>query len=263
MSNPNTITVVIPSRTQPKQLAFLSRAVQSIKNQTIYAKCQIDVVVGLDSGQNLPLEFCRRLKIRYVQSGASSQAAALNAAAANVASSFLAFLEDDDQWNPQYLEFAFEGLRQADFVSSTQLEVTEQDAVIRINDFPTPSGWIMKTDLWNLVGDFNAEYRLHLDNEWLGRLGESRAKRIHMVESTAPVDVMVMAQVRPWLATLVEAGGAVDRIAFLRHKLPVPLVRRLNHIGSGMAKIAAEPEMKQRSLLEKEALIAKFQRIPW
>jgi hypothetical protein len=121
----------------------------------------------------------------------------------------------------------------------------------------------MKSETWGKIGKFNSEYRLHLDNEWLGRLAEAKVKRVHMVESTAPIDYQIMLQVRPWLANVMSLGGDPNINRIMRHNLPIPLVTRLIHKYSGMMQIVANPELRVRSQEEHNMLMRRFQRIPW
>jgi glycosyltransferase involved in cell wall biosynthesis len=94
------LRVIIPSRTQPRQAEFLRRAVQSIKEQTIYSTMTIEIVVGIDRGRSLPAGLADELGLTAVESHANSQAAALNAGIRNVNTDLLAILEDDDRWHP-------------------------------------------------------------------------------------------------------------------------------------------------------------------
>jgi hypothetical protein len=257
-----TIAVIIPSRPQPLQEAFLTRAVGGIRAQTALTSLRARVLVGIDRGQTLPVAIAERLGIEAVQSEGQSQALACNAAAREIGDAELvAFLEDDDEWLPHYLEQALEALEHAPFVSSTQLEVDAGGLVIRINDFATPSGWLMDRRVWETVGPFDPQFRYHLDNDWLGRLADRGFDRVHLVEATAPVDPSVAAQVRPWLANVVALGGG--RVQLLRHAHATPLVRRLVHPGSGMARIAADPRTGGRSESETQELLRRYGRIPW
>ena len=255
------LSVIIPSRSQPRQAEFLRRAVQSIKAQTIYSTMTIDIVVAVDRGQSLPAGLADELGLVAVESHAASQAAALNAAIRNVNTDLLAILEDDDRWRPRFLELARKALPLAGFVSSTQLELNERNEVVRINDFPTPSGWLMPVSTMRTVGEFNEDYRWHLDNEWLGRLAESKIPRVHLVEATAPVELGHMAQVRPWPANVIRLDG--DAIQIARHDVPFPLVQRLVHSQSGVGKIQQGGELRSESRQEIKALVARFGRIPW
>jgi glycosyltransferase involved in cell wall biosynthesis len=255
------LSVLIPSRTQPRQATFLEHAVRSIRAQSAAPGLSIEILVGLDRSSAPPPIFSNDPALRFIESKGNSQAAALNACAGALDGDYVAFLEDDDQWHPERVAVTLAALDQGNFVSSTQLEVDPAGSVIRINDFPTPSGWFMPTATWERVGAFNEEYRLHLDNEWLGRLAESGTSRIHLVEATAPVRSEVMAQVRPWLASVLRLGGPHVRV--LRHRFPVPLVTRLVHPGAGTFQIATKPEHARESEAEISRLVERFGRVPW
>lgn len=259
--NKRSLSVVIPSRTQPRQGEFLERAVASIRTQTVIRDFDVTLLIGVDAGWTPESDIVERLGLRPVESAGRSQAAALNAAIRRVDSDFAAFLEDDDQWYPHYLENVLKAMSVALFVSSTQLEVDEKGAVLRINDFPTPSGWFMSMETLAGVGAFNEEFRFHLDNEWLGRLFEKGISRVHLVESTAPTDPRYSAQVRPWLSKVVKFSGGTTRL--MRHDSPFPLVRRLVHSASGMANIEANAAQQEISRREYAALVQRFGRVPW
>jgi hypothetical protein len=132
---------------------------------------------------------------------------------------------------------------------------------VRINDFPTPSGWFMTRATLGRVGPFDESYRFHLDNEWLGRLTDAGIVRAHLVESTAPVDLNEMVQVRPWLAQLIELSRASVRI--MRHASPYPLVNRLVHTQSSLAQIRPNTPSHDRSDGEYKRLEERYGRIPW
>lgn len=255
------LSVIIPSRTQPDQALFLTRALNSVSEQSARASVLIEVLIGLDPGAVPPQLPSIDIAVRYANAAERSQAAALNAAAALCEGDYLAFLEDDDRWLSGHLAVALECLAQSQFVSTTQLEVDGSGTIVRINDFPTPSGWVMPRSTWERVGRFDPQFRYHLDNEWLGRLGASALSRIHITEATAPAQLALAAQVRPWLANVVTYGGGQVRLA--RHHHALPNVVRLIHPGSGMAQIANEPAKQQASLDEIARLQATFGRLPW
>jgi glycosyltransferase involved in cell wall biosynthesis len=258
--NSKRLTVVIPSRSQPLQARFLTRCIASIRAQTARPQVAIEVLVCLDQGERAPV-LPDPKGTRFVEAAGRGQAAALNAGAAQADGDFLAFLEDDDHWHPERLAFGLRALESGDFTSSTQLEFDPAGAVIRINDFPTPSGWLMKLSSWTRIGPFDESYRWHLDSDWLGRLGESGLQRIHLVESTAPVDPDVHAEIRPWLSNCIRFGG--PNVMLGRHPFPVPLVNRLIHPQSGMGTIALHAHAKEESDRETERLISRFGRLPW
>jgi glycosyltransferase involved in cell wall biosynthesis len=254
--------VIIPSRNRPGQANFLSRALKSIETQTARASVKIEVVIGLDPGDPLPELPQTDLPIRCAHAAERLQAAALNAAASLLASDYVAFLEDDDRWQTGHLAVALESFRLAQFASTTQLEVNPAGDVLRINDFPTPSGWVMPRSTWEQVGPFDASFRYHLDSEWLGRLGTKPLERIHIVEATAPAGIDFAQEVRPSLVKALTCGGG-GRVKLARHGSPFPNVVRLVHPESGMHQLANDPIKRQVRLEEMGRLQARFGRLPW
>jgi glycosyltransferase involved in cell wall biosynthesis len=253
------LAVVIPSRTQPAQARFLNNAIGSLRAQVSIPDIEIEIIIALDEGSPTPV--LNHNNLCFVMSRSRGQAAALNLGATDVDADYIAFLEDDDRWLPERAALGLQALKHADFTSTTQLEVDETGTVVRINDFATPSGWLMPLSSWLRIGPFDESFRWHLDTEWLGRLGDSGLRRIHLVESTAPVVFKHISAVRPWLEKCLRHGGA--NVALGRHNLPVPLVTRLVHSNSGMATIASNAAAKAASKAEYERLFAKFGRWPW
>lgn len=254
------LTVIIPSRAQDRQIAFLRRSTGSIRRQSAAGNFAITILVGVDKGCNLDTSVSDSLGVRCVESDGGSQAAALNAAIRIVDDGYVAFLEDDDEWMPDYLRIAISALSHCDFVSSTQAEHDETDFFIKTNDFPTPSGWMMPASILRLVGEFNEHYRFHLDNEWLGRLVETKSRRAHLVEATAPT-LRSQMRVRPWLANILDMAAGTCQI--VRHGSPYPLVKRLVHSASGMARIASDRHLQEISREEHLGLMRRFGRVPW
>ena len=179
-----TVSVVLPSllNTDPSQARrlFLEQAVSSIRAQTAAKQVTFQIVVGIDAGAGakVPPGLAERLGITFVESRGRSVTAALNAAARRCNGDYIGFLEDDDQWAPVFVETALAALQEADFVLSTELEVTGQREVIRTVDFATASTWLMKRQTWQTVGEFDESDRIYHDNEWLGRLGDSDCRRV-------------------------------------------------------------------------------------
>ncbi|WP_233888778.1 glycosyltransferase family 2 protein [Paraburkholderia flagellata] len=262
--NETTLNVIIPSRARPSQLRFLELAIDSVKAQSNYSEHAVSVIVGVDKGQSHALgEIAERFGLKIAESPTPhGQAASLNAAIEKVDSDWVAFLEDDDRWYPDFLATAGSLLSAGvGFVSSTQLEIDEHSRILRINDFPTMSGWVMPASVLNHVGPFNEAYRFHLDNEWLGRLAETNVRRCHLVEMTAPLAPHLVRQVRPWLFNVLSCGGPGSEL--VRHGSPLPLIRRLVHSHSGMTQIAADPVLGKTSIDEQATLRSRFGRLPW
>jgi hypothetical protein len=253
------ISVVIPSRTQPKQQMFLERALASVWGQSVAARAELEVCIGIDAGASPPMQLTDK-RARFVTAASTSQAAAMNAAAAACTGDYIAMLEDDDRWHPNFLDLALEASAQAPFVSSTLVEVNERDEVLQVQDFPSPSGWFMTRAIWDRVGPFDPAYRWHLDNEWLGRLTETGVARFHLVEAMCPVHPALIQGTRPRLGHVLDHAGPTFRLA--RHHIPTPLVLRMAHAGSGMAQIARDAEKTAQSEAEKKRLEERYGRVP-
>lgn len=266
MGDSMNLLIVVPSRLKRNALGrlFLSESLDSIAAQRPPADTavRIEIAIGVDPGAEIPDDLSLPSNATVSRAASPSQAAALNAATKAFDHDFLAILEDDDQWLPDHLQTSLGALRQhaLDFVSTTQLQVDESGQIASIFDFPTPSGWVMRREVWHSVGPFDDSYRYHLDNEWLGRLASRGFRRGHLVEATAPVDARWMVM-RPWLKNVLTHGG--PRSTLFRHGNPVPNVRRLIHGGSGMTAINVDPTAHASSTLEYERLARTYGRIPW
>jgi hypothetical protein len=267
---PLSVAVILPSRLDridrgPQAgLTFLERAIASALAQGTVENGSVALtfIVGVDADAEVPDVIATRPDTTIARSSAKSQAAALNAAIlAADRFPYIAFLEDDDRWDPNYLGCALPALLDHGFVSTTQLELDENDEILRVNDFPTPSGWIMSAQTLRRVGLFDTTMRWHLDNEWLGRLAEAAIPRCHLVERTAPVTLAHSEQTRPWIANVIRNGG--PHVLVRRHLLFTPLVLRLVHSRSGMGRIAQEPALQQESHNEYVALATRYGRVPW
>lgn len=265
------VGVIVPSRLQRivdqggTERYFLDRAIASAMAQTAVAdgRARLTFVIGIDGDATIPAHLAGRSDVIWARSAAKSQADALNAAidAADERFDCIAFLEDDDCWDVNYLSWSLKVLKRYDFVSTTQLEIDETGNILRINDFPTPSGWMMPSATLRRVGRFDPAMRWHLDNEWLGRLSETGAKRCHLLEALAPATLAMAEQVRPWIANVVHFGGG--NLELQRHTMLAPLVIRLVHSRSGMARLAVDPVLAEQSRAEYAALTNRYGRIPW
>ncbi|MCB4804469.1 hypothetical protein QO001_004443 [Methylobacterium brachiatum] len=264
------IAIITPSRLKRSTLVgksdlyFLEHAVASAAAQELIDKqITIHFFVGIDADTVIPARLADHPQLTFVRSDCKAQVPALNAAIRAVDASWdlVGFLEDDDRWLPQYLAVAIRALEGFDFVSSTQLEVNEADEPVRINDFPAPSGWLMRRSTFEKVGAINPASKWHYDNEWLGRLAETGLRRAHLVEATAPWTMDDAFQVRPWLANVLRFGG--PNIHLVRHGFVLPLVYRLVHPGSGTSHVGGGGTAKTESNAEYQWLVDRFGRIPW
>lgn len=261
------VSVVIPSRLQGPSATesgpwFVERALNCLREQTALKQgALIQAIVAVDAGMAAAAHARLQQRAVIAESSTRSQAAALNAGLRMAGGDYIAFLEDDDLWSPDYLAAALNSLQQFDFVSSTQLDMSVDGEVQRISDFPTPSGWIMHRRTFERVGLFDEAFRWHLDSEWLGRLGHSGLRRAHLLEATAPLQQHWIEASRPQIAELMEFGGG--NVTLCRHASPWPLVVRTVHPNSGMAQIQADPVKGAESRAEVEKLKQLYGHLPW
>lgn len=259
------VSVIIPSRLDPvhmenPQELWLDRAIESIRAQKI--PFQVKIFIGLDRGVEPPKRLTELApNVTFAVAGSVGQAAAINAAAAKANGDYLAILEDDDRWQPRFLEHALKAIEKCEFVSSNQLELPPDDVVGHINDFATPSGWFMRRSLWLEVGEMDASYRYHLDNDWLGRLSDQGNRRVHLVEASAATNLDELERNRPFLHSFANAKPGYNFV--VRHAENSPLVLRTANPFGGMSMIKASPEARARSEEEQERLRQKFGRFPY
>lgn len=237
------VSVIIASRLQrdPTGRLWLERALGSIFCQSVRSNLDIEIIVGVDEDAEVP----ENRNIKVVKSEGKSQAHALNAAVSVAQGEVLAFLEDDDVWHAKRLDEGLIALGGFDFVSSNQLEYIVDVNALRlyqnINDYATPSGWMLKRDLFNKIGPFDVSYKYHLDTEWLGRLNRFGATRCHMVEKgclASSSDMIVRHRTKLAVIMYQSAIGSCLWNSYEDN----PLVYRALHPESGMGQIANNME---------------------
>lgn len=254
------LSIIMPSRTQPRQGAFLQAALKSIRAQTVAGRIPLEVLIGIDLGERAPDVLRDEPGVRVVEGYAKSQVAALNAAMRESTGAFIAILEDDDRWHPNHLELMLDLAQQAPFVTANEIEADEAGVSQRFNDYATPSAWLFRRAFWEQVGEFDDAYRYHFDSDWLGRARESGAMRIHVVDASAPLEPEAMERERPYLAEMMRHNAPTIRLA--QHELKHPLVIRMRHPLAGMEQIATQAALATQSKGEVERLVARYGRLP-
>jgi len=268
------VSVIIPSRLQvnpasPDENLYLDLCIGGIRRQT--ADVELEIIVGLDNGQlaNVPPRFLEKgpLALSFVESDGTGQAKAVNAAAARATGDVLAFCEDDDLWDARKLDYQLPALAHADLVTCSQRERTHLGAFVRVNDFPTPSGWVMGREFWDrarmhprliamlpaepLGVGFDESFRFHVDTEWLGRARVLDVRRFHLIpdDGRPPTD---------WLRNVARFSriGKTDGVEDA-------LVHRTVNPDGGMATIAKDPEARAQSRREHEIMVSRFSTVPW
>jgi hypothetical protein len=260
------IGVIIPSRLAPRpggrelrdfgKELWLDGAMAGVVNQKGYNLDHWEMFVGVDPSAPVPVHIYDHATV--VRGHLPGQASAVNEAAEIAClddCDVLAFLEDDDCWHRRKSEIMLPFLEQAPFVSCSQSLVrnleprSEVVTVVGINDYPTPSSWIMTAALWKRVGGFSTSYRWMVDMEWLGRLNQTKVKRIHLKERGQP-------------RTGKLAHVATSSIV-IETDLPECLVSRTVNDQGGMAAIQRGGGAAAEASAEVAMIREKFGDCPW
>jgi hypothetical protein len=261
------LAVIIPTRlklctSETGSRTFIERAMGSALAQILDQSVTITFIAGVDADADVPARLAQRPDVLIARSTGRSQTLALNAAIALVDESydFAAFLEDDDLWAPEFLAWSLLALVDHDFVSMSHIEVDENGKTVNIQDFPTPSSWLMPIKTLRRVGAVDPRSKWHYDNEWLGRLGQSGLRRCHLLEKTAPLSFPGSLW-RSGIRHLRRDTGPTTTL--LRHASDMPLVVRLVHSGSGTTAVQSGGVATQESKIEYKWLIGRYGHIPW
>lgn len=245
------VTVIAASRLQPRPHAgpenlWLDRALRSVRRQTV-SGIELEIVIGLDPGVILPSRFAGLVIANAIR---PCQAGALNAAVAAATGDVLAFLEDDDYWEPKRLEYGLHRLNHFELVTCNQREIDEDGSFVAINDYPTPSGWLLRRATWNAVGPFDESFTF-VDSEWLGRANLLRLRRLHWIEAGAHT------LRRPRL-DLLQRFSVVQAT---QERDPLVLRTVNPHGVVGLTQTHAEARRRQESDVQR--MVARYGAIPW
>lgn len=191
-----TVSVIIPTYLRTE---FLKIALESVKNQTEKPNEVIIVDDNIDNDISKKVEeicalFKNHLIIHIVRSNGAGGAEARNIGAREASSELLAFLDDDDYWLPNKLKLQkkhiIECAKKCDAVFC-MMELVYMDAknISRIvgsiphdykelffqNSMPNPSCFLVKKDVFKLLGGFDKRLKAHQDQDmWLRLLMEHR-----------------------------------------------------------------------------------------
>jgi len=191
-----TISVVIPTLLQPDArpghagALWVESALRSVRAQTIAVDTQwrLEVVVGLDANAPEPdsrLLGTHGVEVRWCRADRPGRAAAANAAVQAAAGTVLAFLDDDDRWDPRWLASATQHVGRFELVSASQQLIDLSDNPVAIFDFAVPSTWVMCREVWEASGGMDEALWCHADTDFLGRVNAAGRRRLHIVERGA------------------------------------------------------------------------------
>lgn len=253
------VTVIVPSRLQVNPASesgnlYLDRALKSVTRQEGRERItQIIVCVDPGKAAAVPPRFTETsldfVTVQVREAPEPGQAAALNVGVREARNDVLAFLEDDDYWEPRRLRYGLAVLEQGhDMVTSNQRVIDQDGNHIGIDDFPTPSGWLLRRALLRAPA-FDQSYRYHLDTEFLGWANSVGLKRAHIVEQNAPW--------RDWLVNVRRHSAVVQAEEVL------PLVVRTDNPRGGMARIRTDPGAMAVSQDEHRRMHESYGGVPW
>ena len=251
------ISVLCPSRltlaaSSRRRELYLERAIRSVRWQSAWTDFDWEIVIAVDRGLTSQVPLDRLGDVRVVESDEVGQAAAVNAAVRATSGDFVAIIEDDDVWHWRKVALqasVLGGPNVVRFVSANQMEIDPTSGAARFNDFATPSGWLMRREIWEAVGPLNESFRWHVDNEWLGRLSALRIPRLHLVEQSG--------RRRELFPTL------LNRSAVRETDERFPLILREVHDDAATARIIRDPSSRRQSRDEYRRMIATFGEVPW
>jgi glycosyltransferase involved in cell wall biosynthesis len=264
METISSIGIIVPSRHDADQEARLERALYTIFNQEIPEEIKVTTYLGLDPGAMVPECISTTVgAVIPVFADQCSQAAALNACIRATQEDLVMFLEDDDFWEPGYVQLVlavYASGQGVEMTTSNQLEIDEYGEPVRVNDFATPSSWSITRRALTRVGFFNEDYHYHLDNAFLGAAAVQAVIRLHLLERTAPLDAKAASSVRPWIHNIMALSGETTYLS--RHSKDSPYIIRVVRNASRSSEMINE-EARAQSQLEYQRLQQEFGRIPW
>ena len=256
------LEVIMPSKRRVGREHFLRRAIKSIEAQNESVFENTSVIIVVDPGDGLS-HFANDfdIEIKILEADRKGQIPALNHGIKFASADYLAFLEDDDWWDPNFLKVSGECLVEfnPELITQNQLEVYSNGDFARVFDFATPSTWIASREMVVELNGFSNDSKWHTDNEFLGRVHQQGFDRIHLVERSAPLTLELALQVRPWIANVIKTNQ--NNFEILAHEYPEPLVFRQIHAEQGTEAI--NNIFFDESRLEYKKLKSLFGYIPW
>jgi glycosyltransferase involved in cell wall biosynthesis len=235
------VSAVIPTR---DRCHLVLRAVHSVLSQSLHS---IEVIVVVDGPDEATLQVLRkiddpRLKIRALPSHLG-QAHARNTGAAEASASWVAFLDDDDEWLPGKLEMQLETARQsrwrfpivscrmigrtdrADFFWPIRVPREDEDVSEYLfcrNRFVWGEGVIQSSSIFTSKElldrvRFNENIRKHDDIDWLLRVCGVDGVGIEFVPSTEPLVIWYREESRKRVSTGFDWRYSLSWIRMNRH----------------------------------------------
>jgi glycosyltransferase involved in cell wall biosynthesis len=142
------VSVVIPTY---NRASFVSEAIESVLDQTF---SDYEIIVVDDGSTDNTHEILEqyRDKIQYIYQENEGVSAARNTGIKNSTGLWLAFLDSDDKWMPEYLATQMEGIRRSPEIS------------MQTTDCYTIGGERTYFEMNRVIGEFNGRDYLHLSD---------------------------------------------------------------------------------------------------
>lgn len=245
----------------------------------------LEIIVVDDGSTDATVSIVKQLatlypQIKVIQQTNAGAQAARNTGIACATGQFIALLDQDDRWLPQYLGYMVQALKNHSLaISDLQIiddagqvitkwqkarlvSITLPYVLIRTG-IVSPSGMVFRKDLWEKIGSFEVNLEVMGDADWLVRAALAGAKvinipfplwqyRRHSTNTSRNVTLMTE-----------NIGMVLDR-AYSRSNLPANVIKYkpqayLIHYIAGAAKFYARNEATTaREYLDKAREIALF-----
>jgi glycosyltransferase involved in cell wall biosynthesis len=207
MSEPHSglVSAIVPVHNGQQ---YLAEALDSIFSQTYRP---LECIVADDGSTDGSRELAERYPVQYVHQAQRGPGAARNAGVRASHGSFLAFLDQDDRWEPGKLEAQMKALREqpdagfAVCLQNTRLEDGVEkphwisNEQLRRDDGFMPGMLMVSREIFERVGQFREDFSAASDAEWFFRakdlgVGHVRVmqhllfRRVHRENQSRDVD---------------------------------------------------------------------------
>lgn len=224
----NSITVVLTAMTDPEE-KYIAEAIASVLSQSVPVT-ELHVYVERDNSWidriigEIPTGHPTRLHVKRIPKACLSSVR--NTGVSNCTTQWVAFLDADDIWHEQKIQWQIEGIAKkpdAQFVGIDWIFVNDHNEPFYIGRcvFPIPSGWLVRREFLERV-PFDSQVLINEDLEWLRRaFVESMFLRVAKVAVRYRVRPDSLfggtGSAKPKIRQLHEALAAASYLPFVRY----------------------------------------------
>jgi glycosyltransferase involved in cell wall biosynthesis len=185
------VSVIIPTYNYEK---YIAAALDSVFAQTYRP---IEVIVVDDGSTDKSAEIISTYpEVRYFYQSNQGPAIARNVAISNANGEFIAFLDADDQWQPDKLSIQIAYMidnPDIDMTTTKVLSFLESGTQVPSWFKPerelgetvglVPSTWVVRKPVFKQVGDFHPDYCASEDTEWLARAKDAQINLVMLPQT--------------------------------------------------------------------------------